>query len=356
MADAMGVVRIDADALAAFGEALLQSSGAPPLTAGIVIAHLLEADAMGLRSHGFMRVPQYLGDVATGSTDPQADPAITRIATGRADVDGRRGFGQVVGKAMAEQAVALAREAGVAFVTGRHMGHTGRVGAYAEMIARVGMVGVAVCSGPRSGHFVAPFGGLQGRLATNPIAFAYPNGEAAPAAADFSTSVTPEGVIRGRLHLGHNAPDGALRDAQGRPTHDPAVLYASPRGALQPLGGDVGYRGTALAVLVDVLAALLAHDEADDPERAGSNLAMLAIATDIEFADRAARMGRYIRSTPPLDPARPVMLPGERERLHARDAAGAPFTVDHPTWAALLRESALRGITAPTPLEDNRSG
>ena len=58
------------------------------------------------------------------------------------------------------------------------------------------------------------------------------------------------------------------------------MLYATPRGAIQPLGGAFGYRGTALGILVDVLAALLADDEADDPKREGSNLAMLAIAAD----------------------------------------------------------------------------
>jgi hydroxycarboxylate dehydrogenase B len=344
-----GVVHVDAASLARFGEALLVAAGAPMRTAGIVVSHLLEADAMGLPSHGFMRVPQYLGDVTDGSTDPSAMPHIVRTAPGRAEVDGRRGFGQVVGAAMAEEAVALARDAGIAFVTGRHMGHTGRVGAYAEMIARAGMVGVAVCSGPRAGHWVAPFGGLEGRLATNPIAFAYPDGEGTSVAADFSTSVAPEGVVRARLHLGQKAPPGALRDPQGRPTDDPAALYATPRGTLQPLGSDVGYRGTALAMLVDVLAALLAHDEADDPDRAGSNLAMLAIATGPDFPARAARMGRYIRATPPIDPARPVQLPGERERANAQRAAGRPVPVDPTTWAALRREAEARGLTAPMP-------
>jgi LDH2 family malate/lactate/ureidoglycolate dehydrogenase len=201
---------------------------------------------------------------------------------------------------------------------------------------------------------VAPFGGLEGRLSTNPIAFAYPSQDDgrdnAPVVADFSTSVAPEGVIRGLLHRGLPAPAGALRDAWGQPTTDPAALYGTPQGALQPLGGPVGYRGTALGLLVDVLAALLAGDEADDADRAGSNLAMLAITADTGFADRAGRMGRYIRSSPAIDPENPVMLPGERERREMRRAGDGPVPVDGPTWEAMVKAAAPAGIRPPAAL------
>ena len=158
----------------AFCRRLIEAAGATPEHAAIVVDHLIEADTMGLKSHGVMRVPQYIEDIANGGIDPVAAPAIRTIAPGRAAADGTRGFGQVVGVAMAKTAVDLGRQTGVAFVTGRHMGHTGRIGAYAEVIASAGLLGIVVCSGPRSGHFVAPFGGREGRLATNPIAYAYP--------------------------------------------------------------------------------------------------------------------------------------------------------------------------------------
>jgi uncharacterized oxidoreductase len=338
-------VRVARAPLAELAQRLLSAAGAPAENAHVVVEHLLDADTMGLRSHGVMRIPQYLGDIARGETDPAAAPTVTRLTPGRALIDGNRGFGQVAGLAMAREAVALARGTGVAFVAGRHMGHTGRIGAYAEAIAHAGMVGLAVCSGPRSGHFVAPFGGVDGRLATNPIAFAYPSAEGAPVVADFSTSVAPEGVIRSLMHRGLRVPPGALRDAAGQPTEDPAALYASPRGAIQPLGGEIGYRGTALALLVEVFAALLAGDETDDTTRAGSNLAILALSADEAFIGRAARMGRYVRSSQPIDPARPVLLPGEREQRIA--AAAGEVIVDGPTWAAL--EKAASGCGIPLP-------
>jgi LDH2 family malate/lactate/ureidoglycolate dehydrogenase len=252
---------------------------------------------------------------------------------------------------MAAESASLASTAGVAFVVGRHMGHTGRIGAYPEAIARQGCLGIVVCSGPRSGHFVAPFGGLEGRLATNPIADAYPVEGGSAVVADFSTSVVPEGVVRSLKDRGLKTPEGALRDAAGRLTTDPNVLYATPRGTLQALGGALGYRGTALAILVDVLAALLVNDEADDPAREGSNLAMLAIALDGSFAGRAARMADYLRSSPPIDALHPVMMPGEREQRMMGGASDATVLVDRPTWALMLAKAGTR-IAAPRPIED----
>ncbi|HTW25826.1 MAG TPA: Ldh family oxidoreductase [Acetobacteraceae bacterium] len=335
-------IRVPQAALAQFACDLLIAAGAGTGEAKIVVDHLIEADRLGLPSHGVLRVPQYIGEIESGEIDPRATPHVARSAPGRAAVDGRRGFGQVVGRAMADEAVRLAASAGVGFVTGRHMGHTGRIGAYAERIAGQGCVGLLVCSGPRSGHRVAPFGGREGRLATNPIAFACPRHDAPPLAADFSTSVAPEGVIRSLLQRGLRAPAGALRDAEGRPTDDPAALYTQPPGVLQPLGAAVGYRGTALAILVEILAALLAGDETEDLARLGSNLAMLAIATDGEYSARADRMAAYLRSAPPLDPAAPVLLPGERERQMAARAGDGSIAVDRPTWEAMVAAAGSR--------------
>jgi hydroxycarboxylate dehydrogenase B len=341
-------VQVPQAALGRFARDLLMVAGASPDHANIVVEHLLEADAMGLKSHGVMRVPQYLSEIAAGEIDPRATPQVIESSAGRAAVDGGKGFGQVVGRTMCAEAVRLAGQFGISFVVGRHMGHTGRVGAYAEAIARNNTVGMVVCSGPRSGHRVAPFGGLEGRLATNPIAFAYPVRSGPPIVADFSTSVAPEGVIRSLMYRGLAAPPDALRDASGAPTADPSALYQTPPGALQPLGGLVGYRGTALAILVEVLAALLAQDDTEDPSRFGSNLAMIAISTDHLFAERAGRMGNYIRSSAPIDPTKSVMLPGEREHTQALRLGDGPISVDRPTWLAMVG-AAIAGIEIPTP-------
>ncbi len=340
--DAMLVER---GAIIATGCALLERAGAPAAHARTVLDHLADASAMGLHSHGLMRIPQYLREIATGEIAPAAIPAIERSAPTRLEVDGRRGFGQVVGMALVEALIPVAREQGMALATGHTLGHTGRVGAYPDALARAGLVAIAACSGPPSGHWVAPFGGREGRISTNPIAFAWPVADDDPVVADFSTAATAEGVVRSLRNRGLAAPDGMLRDAEGRPTTDPETLYRSPRGAIQPLGGPIGYRGTALAMLAEVLAALLSGESIDDPTRVGTDIALLAISPPGGFEDLASRLSGHIRGTPPIEPGSPVLVPGDRERGASRTATR--LLVDGPTWLAIRDAAAAAGLPLP---------
>jgi anti-sigma regulatory factor (Ser/Thr protein kinase) len=111
-----------------------------------------------------MRIPQYLTEIASGIIAPAAEPEFTQSGASRLKVDGRRGFGQVVGMKMVDALIPLARSTGIAMANGRHLGHTGRIGAYPEALAKAGLVGMAVCNGAPSGHWVAAFGGRDGRI------------------------------------------------------------------------------------------------------------------------------------------------------------------------------------------------
>lgn len=333
------------------GRSLFTKAGASPASATTVVNHLMEADAMGLRSHGTMRILQYLAEIEAGTLDPRGVPRVVVGKPGRASVHGGDTFGQVVGARMAQTAIELARETGIALVNGRRMGHTGRIGAYPEAIADAGLLGFAVCSGAPSGHWVAPFGGREGRLATNPIAFAYPTAGAHPVVADFSTAAAPEGVIRNLRARGAAAPVGWLRDAEGRTATDPSVLYEERRGAIQPFGGDQGYRGTALAVLVEVLATLLVNEAVDDPTRTGSDMALVAIEPDSDFPELAHGLGEYIRGATPVDPAVPVMMPGDRERA-ARQSAAPWMDIDDSTREALDSAASRYGVRRLSGFEE----
>ena len=341
--------RVRAADVLTLGRRLLERAGALPEHAQIVVEHLVAASAMGLHSHGIVRIPQYLAEIESGIIDPSAEPEIGQTGTSRLSVDGRRGFGQVVGMRMVEALAPVARATGIAMANGRHLGHTGRIGAYSEALAQAGLIGLTVCNGPPSGHWVAPFGGLDGRLSTNPIAMAWPVEGESPVVADFSTASAPEGVIRVLRERGAEAPEGCLRDAEGRPSRDPNVLYAVPRGAIQPLGGALGYRGTALALFVEVLTTLLNGDVVDDRSRQGTDMTLLAVAPQSGFGQLARGLSDHIRASPALDPARPVLMPGDRERAADADA---PLRVDGPTWAALARAADRAGLDMPAAIKD----
>jgi LDH2 family malate/lactate/ureidoglycolate dehydrogenase len=342
--------RITPQDMMVLGQALLEHAGAPPEYARIVTEHLVAASAMGLHSHGVMRVPQYIAEIESGIIDPRAEPKIVQTAASRLAVDGRRGFGQVVGMLMVKSLVPLARATGIAMANGRYLGHTGRIGAYPEALAKAGLVGLAVCNGAPSGHWVAPFGGRDGRLSTNPIAIAWPVDGEAPVVADFSTAASPEGVVRVLRDRGAEAPEGTLRDAEGRPSRDPNVLYAVPRGTIQPLGEKLGYRGTALALFVEVLTTTLNGDEIDDQSRKGTDMTLLAIAPQPGFEFFARHLSDHLRASPPLDPARPVMMPGDREQAAA--GAATLLRVDGPTWDAMIDAAGRAGLAVPAAVAE----
>jgi LDH2 family malate/lactate/ureidoglycolate dehydrogenase len=337
--------RMAPDAIMSLGCALLERAGAPPKAARIVMDHLVASSAMGLHSHGVMRIPQYLAEIESGIIVPAAEPAMVQIAASRLRVDGGRGFGQVIGMRMVDALVPLARSTGIAMANGRHLGHTGRIGAYPEALAKAGLIGMAVCNGAPSGHWVAAFGGRDGRISTNPIAVGWPVEGEAPVVADFSTSCAPEGVIRVMRDRAVEAPEGFLRDADGKPTRDPNVLYATPKGTLQPLGGALGYRGTSLALLVEVLTTMLNGDAIDDRTRKGTDMTILAIAPQLGFAHLTRGLSDHVRASPPLDPERPVLMPGDRELMEAE--ATRLLRVDEPIWDALVAAAGRAGLKMP---------
>lgn len=346
-------VAVAIEDLSTLGRSILRHAGARPEDVAIVIDHLVTAERMGLASHGLMRVPQYVEEIGSGTIDPTSEPEIARTAPGRLSVDGRRGFGQVVGMRMVEAVVPLVEETGIAMASGRHLGHTGRVGAYPEALARMGLVGLAVCNGAPSGHWVAAFGGRDGRISTNPVAMAWPVEGSDPVVADFSTAVTAEGVVRVHRDQGRDLPDGTLRDSDGKPTNDPASLYADPRGAIQPLGGPLGYRGTALALFVEILTTLLNGDGVADRTRKGTDMTIIAIRPQSGFEALAADLSVHIRASLPLDRERPVLMPGDREWARSSTDTSV-LHLAASTWDALRRAAASAGLDQP-PTPGQRS-
>ena len=325
--------------------AILEAAGADATNAGIVAEHLVESDLRGVHSHGLMRVPQYVGEMTSGEIDGRAQPEVARTQGARVLIDGNRTLGQVAGAYAVYEAGSAAAAYGVGLAIVHRAGHAGRIGAYVEQSAAAGNVAVAFCSGPRSGHRVAPFGGVDGRLSTNPIAFAFP-GDNGPVVADFSTSTVPEGVVRRLRDLGHPAPDGSIQDASGAPSRDPAVLYTDPPGTILPLGGPLfGHKGYALGLLVEAMTTLLAAEDATDPERMGNNLTLCVIAGNEDVVSAGQSLATYVRSSRAANADRPVLLPGDPERsarLHS-----AMVSIDEPTWHALTDLAARFGI--PTP-------
>ena len=239
---------------------------------------------------------------------------------------------------------------GTVFVTVRDVQHTGRLGAYTEPLARAGNLAVAFGAGPPRKHLVPPYGGRDGRLSTNPIAWAVPTA-GDPLAADFSTTAESEGTIRLWSDTVQAVPPDVLCDAQGHMSRDPEDLYTDPPGFLLPLGGErYGYKGFALGLLADVAATLMSGDESGDTGGRGYNLALLAIRGDPALGERAGATVRYLRSSAPRDPERPVLMPGEIKRNSVPDASSIELGV--ATWQRVAARAADCAVAVPPDHRD----
>ena len=333
---------LPAAALVDFSACLLEAAGSSLPNARAVAEHLVDSDLRGVRSHGLMRVAQYVDELERGEVDGWATPTVSHRAAAYVELDGRRCFGHVAAACAVNEAAAAAAEFGIGLATTTRAGHAGRLGSYTEALTERGCLAIAFCSGPRSGHWVAPFRGVEGRLATNPISFAVPTKDE-PFVADFSTSTVPEGVVRRLRTLGQPAPAGALQDAEGGPTDDPADLYKQPRGTILPLGGPVfGHKGYALGLLVEAMTTVLCGEDSTDNSRFGNNVTIVAITTGRREQESATILGEYLRSARPQRADKPVLVPGDPERQ--KHGSTEDLLVEPEVWNSLVRLGERLGV------------
>jgi uncharacterized oxidoreductase len=340
-----------ADRLEQWTATIFEKAGAPPDNAACVASHLVNANLSGHDSHGVMRVPQYVDLIDSGKLKPAAHGRVVKQTAAIAVLDGGQGFGQVIGREAMLLAVELARGAGIGAVSVRHCCHTGRIGTYTQMAAREGLLGIAVVNTGGGGQSVAPFGGIERRLATNPISIASPTESGEPIVLDMASSVAPEGKVRVRYQAGKQLPPGWMINAAGEPTTDPADFYDEPGGSLLPLGAAFGYKGYGLAFMIDILAGALSGAGCSEAGKPITTDGMLAIAIDIAqftpmapFAKQISRLADYVTSCPTAPGVEGILLPGEPElrTRQARLRGGIPIELG--TWELIAGVAQRFGI------------
>ena len=343
-------VVLEVGQLRQFTARVFLASGCPREEAEIVADHLVTSNLMGYDSHGVIRIPQYLEEMERKIIRPGAPFHVATESDTTAVVECGWNFGQVGGVKAMEVAMRKAEKAHTAAVVARSCNHAGRLGAYTQMAAERGFFALGVCNSPRHGHFVLPWGGRKGRLATNPISYAVPRGSKPPILADFSTAESSEGKIRLLRNQGKPLPRGWIVDTDGEPSTNPTDFYGShngpPEGAILPFGGDKGYRGFALSLLVEILGGLLSGSRTtiDQP---GNGLCFLvvdiaAFQSSNQFAGLVEEMCDYVKSSPPADGFNEVTLPGELDFSIRKQRLLNGIPVDAKTWEEIT--SAARSV------------
>src|SRR5213592_4402347 len=328
---------VQADRLTRIGAALLKAAGASDEEANAVAAGCVNANLVGHDSHGVIQIPTYIDRIKAGHIVPGAPWTIVRESPTTTVVDGHWGFGYVVNERAMRLTIEKAKTANVAAATVFRQGHIGRVASYTLMAAREGMIGIATADSGRSPKAVAPFGGREARLGTNPISIAMPSDLEGPLYLDMATSAAAAGKIALSVARGTPVPPGWIIDSDGKPTTDPSQLRQG--GALLPVGGTEGYKGYGLSVMVEILCGLLTGlgfgVEPTGRHNDGCFMAVFKVDAFRPLAEFKKEIGefiKYLKETPPAEGSSGVLYPGEIEHQREQDRRKNGIDVEDSTW------------------------
>ena len=285
----------------------LERHGAAPAVAATMADAVAWAEARGNRVCGLYYLESYCLQLRSGRVRGDARPVVRRPRPGLVRADAADGFAQPAFRAALPDALAAAREAGLASLA-IHRAHTcTALGWFTEAIACEGLIALGMTN---ASPIVAPPGGRRRVIGTNPLAFAAPDGAGGVAVAfDQSTTQVALGRITMAKAAGEPIPEGWALDREGRPTTDPA---AALDGSLASAGR---HKGWGLGVMVELLAAGMTGGRASRdvaplkaPEGEPHGLGQYFLLLD-PAASAALRKRSAARSTLPLyAPARPRSL------------------------------------------------
>ena len=336
---ASGRVTISAETVQEVVETILIDAGCSHSVAREVADHLIDTELCGIESHGVMRVMQYADQFAKGVMDPHAEAIIHRNEKGDDEVDGRGGIGIPAMRLAVDQCVARAKEKGIAALPLRHVGHTGRLGAYAERAADEGCLAIIIGGGGRQNwRQVAPYGGTKALLPTNPFCFGIPGGQHGPVIVDFATSMIAGGWLYAARAAGGKVPFGTIINSAGELSDEPDDYFNG--GAILPKGGAMGY---GLAVMAELICEAMLG-----PVTTEVNWLIMAIDTTRYrephiMMNVAEEILAELRDCPPARGVTRVEVPGERERRHRDENRERIIALPEATWTS-MQERAARSL------------
>jgi LDH2 family malate/lactate/ureidoglycolate dehydrogenase len=337
-----------------FAREVFRRHDVPEDDATLAAEVLTEADLRGIESHGVLRLGAYLDMLSSGRVKARPEITVVGETFSTACVDGDNGLGLVVGPRANDIAIKKASVTGCAWVSVRNSNHFGIAAYYSLQALRHDLIGLVMTNTPPQ---VAPAGGAERRLGTNPISIAFPGETEPPIVIDMSTSAISFGKLEQAHRSGSEVPLGCGIDRDGRTaTRAEAILGG---GALLPLGSteELGsHKGYCLAAMIDLLCGVLGGAswgpfvpsfplDGHTPERnVGLGIGHLFLALRIDavtdpgsFKRRVDEWIHVMRSTVPASPQVAVAIPGDAENNagHQRRTSGIPLP---PSVVADLRK------------------
>jgi uncharacterized oxidoreductase len=341
------------DELIPLAAAIFRAAGCSDEEAQRVAGRLVESNLVGHDSHGVIRIPSYVQWLRDEKVFAGKSIEIVFENDAVAVVDGCFGLGQTIGEQATRLSIEKARNHGVAVIALRNSGHLGRIGDWAELAAREGMISLHFVNTSGAGMLVAPYGGIDRRLSANPLAAGVPTGRGEPLILDMSACTIAEGKIRVALNSGKMLPDQCVIDCHGNPTNDPRVFYGDPPndppGAILPIAGHKGY---GLSVMIEMLAGALTGGSCTNPKNSWRVInGMLSIVIDPlvlstaeAFHCEVQRFIDFVRSSRTVTLDGEILMPGEIEQRTKARRLREGIEVDEVTWGQISAVRRTLGV------------
>ena len=331
---------------------ILRGLNATDEEAAVVAESLVRANMRGIDTHGVNYLKLLSDRVGAHLMDIPTNIRLIREDDTTALLDGGNGFGQVAAHRAMRTSIRKGRDFGIGLTLVRNTNNIGFLSFYTLMVAAEGMIGICACNAAAS---MAPWGGSEPFLGTNPLSMAVPNDSEAPVVLDMSASVVARGKIRRAKRLKEEIPIGWALDEKGQPTTDPS---AALKGTLLAIGGPKGY---GLALIVDVLAGMISGSkygnnvETFHQLRGPTGIGVLTMAIDIErfmplnhFKELMTSYIESIKRTKKAKEVRQIYLPGEIEFEKEKRSEAEGIEID--TVVAQSLNDILRKMKSPLKL------
>lgn len=239
------------DALNGIVMQIFQGAGLSPQNAAALARVIVAGEGDACKSHGIYRIEGCLRTIKAGKVVPDAVPQMHQDDSAIVRVNAGGGFSNAAFDAGAPVLAERCRTTGIAAMVINDCTHFAALWPEIETLTDMGLAAMAMCPSYAS---VAPSGGTDPLMGTNPFAFGWPRAEGDPYVFDFATSVAARGEIELHRRAGTPLPEGWAIAPDGRPTTDPKAALA---GAMLPFGG---HKGSAISTMIELLAGVMIGD------------------------------------------------------------------------------------------------
>jgi LDH2 family malate/lactate/ureidoglycolate dehydrogenase len=342
-------VRIKKEALKILVRDLFVAAGVTTEHADTIADVLTWADQRGVGSHGVSRIPRYLELFASGEAKARPNLRVDRPRPAAILVDADGAPGPVALSMAMREAIATARQTGIAWASVRGTVHTGAIGYYTSLAAEQGMAAIGIVAGVPN---MAYFGSRGEAVATSPLSIAVPAAEHANPVLDMATATIALGKIAQYKMAGKPLPEGAAMTAEGELTTDPSLAEIP-----MPMAGA---KGAGMSLMFEFLTSVLVsnpifaeyHSDRPEGKRHRQNASLIAIdisafAPVATFKETVDASLSKLKELPRATGVEELLFPGERgaRTYQERGASGIPIAA--ATWDKLVKDAARLKVPVP---------